>query len=155
MDERILVFKRDIIPDLPLYGMFQNEQLLPLALAHMEFAPRSQMETNPAYKQFIPYCLLRHDTRLVCYRRSSGASETRLHGLYSIGWGGHVNSSDQVLPLWNDAIISQTFYRELKEEIDVRINKSPRLVGFINDDTTEVGKVHLGIVFEYWLDQPI
>jgi len=148
------VFKRDAVPDLPLYGMFQNADLLPLALANMQFAPRSEMETNPVYKQFIPYCLLRHGTRLICYRRSSKASETRLHGLYSIGWGGHVNDSDQVLPLWNDAIISQTFYRELKEEIDVKINQSPRLVGFINDDTTDVGKVHLGIVFEYWLEKP-
>lgn len=154
MDERILVVKRDAVPEMPVYGMFQNDDLMPQALAHMQFAPRGEMETNPAYKQFIPYCLLRYGTRLICYRRSSAATETRLHGLYSIGWGGHVNSSDQVLPLWNDAIISQTFYRELKEEIDVKINKSPRLVGFINDDTTEVGKVHLGIVFEYWLEQP-
>lgn len=153
MDERILVYKREVTPHLPLYGMFQDETLLPRALAVMEFQPRSIMETDPTYKQFIPYCLLRHGSQLIAYRRSNKASETRLHGLYSLGWGGHVNDSDQVLPLWNDAIITQTFYRELKEEIDVKINKPPRLVGFINDDTTEVGKVHLGIVFEYWLEQ--
>jgi predicted NUDIX family phosphoesterase len=154
MDEKILVFKREVTPNLPLYGLFHDENLLPVALAHMEFRPRSEMEINPVYKQFIPYCLLRHGSGLICYRRSSGASETRLHGLYSLGWGGHVNDHDQVLPLWNDAIITQTFYRELKEEIDVKINKSPTLIGFINDDTTDVGKVHLGIVFEYWLDHP-
>jgi predicted NUDIX family phosphoesterase len=153
-DEKIMVYPRAVTPNLPLYGLFQDETLLPRALAHMEFGWRSRMETDPAYKQLIPYCMLRHGTRLICYRRSTGGGETRLHGLYSLGWGGHVNSGDQVLPLWNDAIITQTFYRELKEEIDVKINRSPRLVGFINDDTTEVGKVHLGIVFEYWLDEP-
>ena len=103
MDEKILVFKRDVIPYLPPFGLFQDEQLLPLALAHMEFAPRSEVETNPAYKQFIPYCILRHGTRLICYRRSSAGSETRLHGLYSIGWGGHVNSRVLLMmipPMW-------------------------------------------------------
>jgi predicted NUDIX family phosphoesterase len=153
-DEKILVFKREVVPNLPLYGLFQDETLLPRALANMEFAWRSVVETDPTYKQFIPYCMLRHGSRLICYRRSSAASETRLHGLYSFGWGGHVNSSDHFLPMWDDSIITQTFYRELKEEIDVKINKTPRLVGFINDDTTEVGRVHLGIVFEYWLDEP-
>ena len=153
MDERILVYKRSVTPNLLEYGLFQDDSLLPKALAVMEFQPRSIMETDPAYKQFIPYCLLRHGSQLIGYRRSSKASESRLHGLYSLGWGGHVNDHDQVLPLWNETIITQTFYRELKEEIDVKINKTPRLIGFINDDTTEVGRVHLGIVFEYWLEE--
>lgn len=154
MTESVLVFPKSIAPNLPSKGFFYEDQLLPLLLSKMEFMERGLAEHNFTYKQFITYSILRHDQNILRYKRTTKATESRLHGLYSIGWGGHVNTFDNVLPLWDDSIITQTAQRELKEEINIKTFSSSKLVGFINDDSTEVGQVHFGIVYEYWLDEP-
>ncbi len=154
MTEYVLVFPRDIVSGLPEKAFYSDPDLLNHLLANMKFMERSLAEHDYAYKQFITYSILRYEESLVRYRRNSGGRESRLHGLYSIGWGGHVNSTDDVLPLWDNAIISQTALRELQEEINITSFKSSCLVGFINDDSNDVGRVHFGIVYEYWLDDP-
>lgn len=156
MTEEVLVCPATLLPDLPTTGLVFNLDLLPRALAAAEFLPRDKAEGDPTFKQLIPYSLLRCGDAVFRYRRSGWGNERRLHGQYSLGIGGHVNRSD-VLPLWTDVtpIVEWARDRELREEFDIDGLSAPRLVCLLNDDSTEVGRVHLGVIYEYWLAQPV
>jgi predicted NUDIX family phosphoesterase len=109
-----------------------------------EFRPRSAMEEDPAWKQVIPYPILRDGRRWFLMRRTRAGSDARLHDRYSIGVGGHVNPGDGGL----DGDLSRALRREWTEELDVDFVPSFRFIGLLNDDTTPVGAVHLGLVYE-------
>jgi predicted NUDIX family phosphoesterase len=153
MPEYVLVFKRNDVPSLTFEGFIRDTKLLSVILSRVTFMERDKVENDHTFKQLISYSLLRHDKSVLHYKRAHTIREARLQGLYSIGWGGHVNSMDNVLPLWKDAIVKQTLVRELQEEINVDAFQ-PRLLGFINDDSNSVGQVHLGVVYECWLEEP-
>ena len=155
MPEEVVVFRRDMFPDLPADGLILDTNLLSPILDRAEFIDRDRAEHDPSYKQIIPYCVLRYGEKVFRYKRSAWAGEKRLHGLYSIGVGGHINRSD-VLPLLADvtSILDWARDRELAEEFRVEYSQPPRLIALLNDDTTEVGRVHFGIIYEYQLDSP-
>ena len=117
-----------------------------LASEFMEFRPRSQVENDPSYKQLIPYAILVFGTgdqrQLFQYTRGKGQGEKRLHALKSIGIGGHISREDAA----GDDLYRSGMQRELTEELILDTNYHEELVGFIYDDTTEVGRVHLGVV---------
>ncbi len=113
---------------------------------------REAMETDPSYKQIIPYIVLRHGPNVFRYWRSKRAGENRLHHLYSIGVGGHINPHDDNLFPETDEALTEAALRELGEEVTLETKPELRLAGFINDDKSEVGQVHLGIVYEAWLE---
>jgi predicted NUDIX family phosphoesterase len=119
-----------------------------------QFKPRAAMEQDPTYKQLVPYIVLRSGGLIFRYWRTKKSGESRLHHLYSIGVGGHINPHDDNLFSVGDDLMLEAARRELNEE--VRLAEQPRLTmaGFINDDDTEVGRVHLGVVFEARLDNP-
>ena len=114
------------------------------------FHPRSQVETDPSFKQLIPYVLLRHGESLFHYRRGSAGTEKRLQALRSIGIGGHISEADAAGP--GDPY-ANGMMRELLEEVTIGGEWSERLLGFINDDRTPVGRVHLGIVHLFELER--
>ena len=113
------------------------------------YRPRPDMEEDPSFKQLIPYVIFRHTdddgtVRILHYARGSGGGESRLHAKLSIGIGGHISSTDadtSAAPPYQSGM-----QRELEEEIQIDTAYTMKLVGLINDDDTEVGKVHLGIV---------
>lgn len=154
MRELVLAFKRDIAPQLPFKRFIRDTELLPYLVSKSEFIERDQAEHDPSFKQLVAYSILRYGDGLIRYRRATRGQEERLHKLYSIGWGGHVNSTDNVFSFTDDAVISQAVYRELKEEIDAKFEGQPTLIGLLNDDSNEVGRVHFGIVYEFWLSSP-
>jgi predicted NUDIX family phosphoesterase len=131
------------------------------------FEPRPMAEVTPAWKQWIPYCVLRgvdpsspdrHNPSIHSIfqvRRSKGQSEARLHGLWSIGLGGHIEPEDQAPMARGAEFFAAALRRELDEELHLRVPPAcqPRLVGLLNDDGTEVGRVHAGLV--YVLDVPL
>ena len=117
------------------------------------FAPRSQAEQQPEWKQLIPYCVVRRPDQVFCVQRKSAQLETRLHGKLSIGIGGHVN------PIQPDTVVDEVFLRrslerELAEELEGVDGRDPQahFLGFLNDDSNAVGQVHLGLV--YAIDLP-
>ena len=120
------------------------------------FMPRSQAEVDPAYKQLIPYVLMTYDGKYLSYVRGRRAGETRLVGHRSIGIGGHINPSDD-MPLFN-ANFYETYLtaveREVAEEVSVETSHTDRVVALLNDESNEVGRVHLGIVHYWILDAP-
>jgi predicted NUDIX family phosphoesterase len=148
IEERVLCFKRQLLEEL---GVFQGlsldvEKYLPVvtALAQTTYLNRSEAEQDKRFKQLIPYVLIFCNDRILRYRRGKGGQETRLHGLFSVGIGGHIADEDDNL------FSTQRGYhdgmrRELKEEVDIEASNEAA-VAVINDDSTEVGQVHFGVV---------
>jgi predicted NUDIX family phosphoesterase len=111
--------------------------------ASYQFRPRWQVETDPGFKQLIPYVLLQHGDELFHYRRGATGTEARLRALRSVGIGGHISEDDAA----GGTDPYQTgMMRELMEEVLIDCSWSERFLGFINDDSTPVGSVHLGVV---------
>jgi len=119
--------------------------------AHTRYEPRPQMEEDPSFKQLIPYCSVRCDGKVFNYVRGGSGGESRLHAKKSIGIGGHISAEDEVGDSEPYLVGMQ---RELDEEVKIETQFSEQLVGLINDDETEVGKVHLGIVHIFDLEEP-
>jgi predicted NUDIX family phosphoesterase len=159
-DEQVLVVERKIVEQEGVFHglMFDVERYLcKLFVAGVpRFIPRSLAETDPDYKQIIPYVIMRHDDTYLTYVRGKRAGETRLVGNRSIGIGGHINPSDD-LPLFN-VDFYETYVaaveREVAEEVSVETGHTDRVVALLNDDSNPVGQVHLGIVHCWTLDRP-
>ena len=119
--------------------------------AAFSFRPRSEVEADPSFKQLIPYVVLACGEHVFHYRRGASGTEARLRALRSVGIGGHISEADAA----GEGDPYRTgMARELGEEVDVRAGYAERLIGFINDDTTPVGQVHLGVVHRFELDEP-
>lgn len=108
------------------------------------FHPRSLMEADETWKQVIPYPVLRNGAEWFLMRRTRAGGDARLHDRWSIGVGGHVNPGDGA----EAGDLSGALRREWLEELVVDFVPAFRLVGALNDDTTPVGRVHLGVVYE-------
>ncbi len=118
---------------------------------HFSFIPRSRAESDPAFKQIIPYCVLCYEDQIFRYQRGSGGTEKRLQARYSIGIGGHINPCDGAIDA--DVYIAG-MQRELHEEVDIGPIIANDLIGFIYDPSTPVGEVHLGVVHRISLKEP-
>lgn len=119
--------------------------------SYTSYRPRDQVEEDPSFKQLIPYCIFRHDGNLFHYKRGNTQGEERLHSKRSIGIGGHISLNDENA---SESPYLEGMRREIEEEVFIETKYSHRCVGLINDDQTEVGKVHLGIVHLFDLEAP-
>jgi predicted NUDIX family phosphoesterase len=122
---------------------------------HMSYRPRPEMEQDPSFKQLIPYVVFRYVTpagevTLFQYRRGKGQGEQRLHSKRSIGIGGHISSDDAGA----ESAYDEGMRRELAEEVRIDTPYRSQIAGLINDDLTEVGKVHLGVVHLFEVESP-
>jgi len=159
-EEQVLVIKRKVLEQV---GMFQGLTFdVDTYLGEIfvqgvpRFMPRSQVEENPAYKQLIPYVLMSYQDKYLSYIRGRRAGEARLVGNRSIGIGGHINPTDD-MPLFNTDFY-ETYLaaveREVAEEVSVETSHTDRIVALLNDESNEVGSVHLGIVHHWVLNAP-
>jgi predicted NUDIX family phosphoesterase len=118
---------------------------------HLEYRPRAEAETDPSFKQLIPYVILRHGSDLFHYTRGAGGAEARLRARRSVGVGGHISAAE-------DATAADPYragmLRELGEEVELASPFREWMFGLINDDATPVGAVHLGVVHVLDLDRP-
>jgi predicted NUDIX family phosphoesterase len=110
------------------------------------FLPRPEAEDDPGHKQIIPYLVLRHGDRVLCYTRGKSGGEARLHAKMSIGIGGHINDGDTHAEHFDRASYLRAVERELHEELEIPGNYRQRAVALLNDDSNAVGRVHLGVV---------
>jgi predicted NUDIX family phosphoesterase len=116
-----------------------------------QFWPRSEVETDPGFKQLIPYVVLKYHSELFHYRRGSAGTEKRLTALRSVGIGGHISEADAA---GGTDPYRTGMLREVTEEVAVGGGYAEQLFGFINDDRTPVGSVHLGVVHLWELTAP-
>ncbi|MEP6777594.1 MAG: hypothetical protein ABI944_04010 [Chthoniobacterales bacterium] len=157
-DENVLVVRRSLFDQLgSFHGLsFEPEKYLSALLSRGNnfFLPRALAETDPAYKQIIPYALIAHHDTVLHYVRGKKAGEQRLVSKGSIGIGGHMNDSDESLFAWDETAYRAGVEREVNEEIRIQSAYDDRIVALLNDDSTEVGQVHLGIVHVFRLAEP-
>lgn len=116
-------------------------------LLHGVFRPRNILEEDPSYKQIIPYAVICYGNEVYMFRRLNKQTEARLHNKCSLGVGGHMNP-------YGDKINTDYLHHELEREMheEVKLGEGCEIVdmkpvGFINDDLSEVGKVHLGVLY--------
>jgi predicted NUDIX family phosphoesterase len=157
-EENILVIKRALFDQLGAFqGLnFEPERYLDAILSRGNnfFLPRSKAETDPTHKQIIPYVLIAHGDKVLHYVRGKKAGEQRLVAKGSIGIGGHMNDTDESLFAWDEAAYRAGVEREVNEEIRISTTFDDRIVALLNDDNTEVGRVHLGVVHVFKLQEP-
>jgi len=160
-EEQILVIDRKVLEQAGMFNglAFDVDRYLDNIFVPgvPRFMPRSKAEENPAYKQLIPYVIMTHNGKYLTYVRGKRAGETRLVGNRSIGIGGHINPIDNEVPLF-DTDFRQMYLaavqREVAEEVAVETSHTDRIVAFLNDESNEVGSVHLGVVHYWTLDAP-
>jgi len=107
------------------------------------FIPRNQAEQDESFQQIIPYVVMKNNGQILLLLRTSKQGEKRLHDKYSLGVGGHINNLDDQKP-WNAFL--KGMKREITEEVDVEIH-SIDYIGIINDTSTPVSRVHLGLLY--------
>lgn len=147
-EERVLCFERRLLEEL---GLFQGlsldvDRYLPVITSpsNIVYLNRSEAENDKRFKQLIPYVLIICKGKILRYRRGKRGGETRLHGLFSVGIGGHISEEDH--GLFSKGLgYHDGMRRELMEEVAIEDFKDVA-VAVINDDATEVGYVHLGVV---------
>ncbi len=184
-DEEIMVISRKTLFGEHDQGSFQGfiriedpraKQFLATILENHHFVWRKlptkeqkiPAEEDISLKQIIPYCVIKSGDSYFCYKRLGKTTEKRLVDKFSLGIGGHINplSYKQLdrmvskLPhemndsLLENTIIEHNMLRELHEEVSIG-NFTYKPLGFINDDATDVGKHHLGILYVIELEKPI
>jgi predicted NUDIX family phosphoesterase len=156
--ENILVIKRSLFDELGAFqGLnFEPEKYLKPILSRGSnfFIPRLDAENNPAYKQIIPYALIVFENTVLHYVRGKKAGEQRLIAKGSIGVGGHMNESDESLFAMEEQAYRAGVEREVNEEIKIDTPFEDQIVALLNDDSTDVGRVHLGVVHVFKLKEP-
>src|SRR5436190_21309818 len=159
-EENVLVVRRSLFDELGVFhGLnFEPQKYLDAFLSRGNnfFLRRAEAEINPAYKQIIPYALIAFQNKVAYYVRGKKAGEQRLVAKGSIGIGGHMSEEKDKF-LWHttdEAAYRAGVEREVNEEIKIDGPVEDGIVALINDDTTEVGRVHLGIVHIFKLKEP-
>ena len=155
-NERVLVVSRSLFDSL---GSFQGlstevEKYLPAFLApeNNYFLARDDAEEDPSHKQIIPYALFHCRGRFLHYVRGGKSGEKRLADKGSLGIGGHINSDDAEQASLEKDMYLTGVEREMNEELLIQSAYRQRIVALINDDSSPVGQVHIGVVHLFDLD---
>ena len=155
-DESVLVIKRELFDEI---GTFQGisteiDKYLPVFLnpSNNFFIHRELAEDDPTHKQIIPYAIFKHGDKFLKYLRGKKSGEQRLASKSSIGIGGHINQDD-----FNSSSLEKDTYltgieREINEELIINCDYNNLPIALINDDSNDVGQVHLGVVHLFDLE---
>jgi predicted NUDIX family phosphoesterase len=162
LTERVLVVPTDVFHHLGYFQGFCSDvdRYLHglLSSDRISYRPRHEVEVDPGFKQLIPYVIFCHrDERgrqtIFQYTRGTGQGEGRLHKKRSVGIGGHMSSCDVEVSGGGNPY-EEGMRRELEEEVVLDTPYTAHCVGLINDDQTEVGRVHLGVVYRFDVERP-
>ena len=155
-DESVLVIKRELFDEI---GTFQGisteiDKYLPAFLnpSNNFFIHRELAEDDHTHKQIIPYAIFKHGDKFLKYLRGKKSGEQRLASKSSIGIGGHINQDD-----FNSSSLEKDTYltgieREINEELIINCDYNNLPIALINDDSNDVGQVHLGVVHLFDLE---
>lgn len=152
--EKILVVPREKLFESIFFEGFEREKItyyLERIRKYSIFMKRFLVENDPNYKQIIPYLIIKFKNKYFMFQRFPIGVEDRLFHKYSVGIGGHINEKDVKK---NKDLINSGLEREFDEELIYNKKLSYKVVGLINDDFDEVGKVHFGIVYLIEIETP-
>ena len=160
MGEQVLVVPREILfcNEGAAFQGFREISATPYLQMIAEsalFLPRDDVEEDPSYQQIIPYAVVSfspapENEEWFLMQRKKGGGEKRLHNLYSLGVGGHINPIDGAI---NEEIVERALLRELHEELFVPDALEIVPIGLLNDDSNPVGEVHFGMVFKITVNE--
>lgn len=158
-DEQVLVVQRKVFESAGAFNglAMDTQKYLDKLFAPgvPRFMPRPQAEKDPSFKQLIPYVIMTCGGKYLSYVRGKRAGETRLVAKRSLGIGGHINPVDWTLfTAESYKTYLEAVQREVAEEVSVEAAYTDKIVALLNDDSNEVGQVHLGIVHLWTLDEP-
>jgi predicted NUDIX family phosphoesterase len=152
MEESVFAFPTDEFWKLMTYekkGLIKgNSDVLKRIVQNGQFLRRSKLEEDPSFKQIIPYAIISHKESFYLFKRTSNQTEKRLHNKFSLGVGGHMNPNDYMES--NEQYLIVELKRELFEEVKLLngcLIEDIEFIGFINDDTISVGRVHIGLLY--------
>jgi len=162
MEESVFAFPTDEFWKLMTYkkkGLIKgNSEVLKRIVQNGLFLRRSELEEDPSFKQIIPYAIIsnkepersgvRQSQSFYLFRRTSNQTEKRLHNKFSLGVGGHMNPNDSMES--KEQYLIDELKRELYEEVKLLNGcfiEAIEFIGFINDDTISVGRVHIGLLY--------
>jgi len=152
MEELVFAFPTDEFWKLMTYkkkGLIKgNREVLKKIAQKGLFLRRSELEEDPTFKQIIPYAIISNKGSYYLIKRTSKQTEKRLHNSFSLGVGGHMNPNDS-MELREQYLIDE-LKRELFEEVKLLngcLIEDIEFIGFINDDTISVGRVHVGLLY--------
>lgn len=145
MSEEVMVIDTAALAPYLRQGIIHEhaEPILELIDEHHFFIVRSIAEESPQYRQVIPYVVVRGKGDWFVLRRTKQGTDARLHEKVSLGIGGHINPGLDLLG---------GLQKELDEEVAIEGDYELAFAGILNDESTEVSRVHLGVV--YILDAP-
>ena len=149
-EENVLVVRRALLDELGSFQGLQREvdryMAAFLKRENNFFMPRSRAEQDPGFKQIIPYVIFTFENRILRYVRGAKSGEKRLVAKASIGIGGHINDHDESLFSFDREAYQAAVHREIAEELRFEGAYRDRVAALINDDSNDVGRVHLGVV---------
>ena len=147
MDEEVMVVETLLLEPSLRQGIIADddaaERLLDIIDRHHFFLVRRIAEQSPEYRQIIPYVVIRCGDEWFVTRRTNKGTDARLHEKIALGVGGHISAGLDVV---------DGMRKELDEEVAIDGDYDLTFAGILNDESTEVARVHLGIV--YILDAP-
>jgi predicted NUDIX family phosphoesterase len=130
----------------------ENSEALKRIVQNGLFRKRSELEEDPSFKQVIPYAIISNNESFCLFKRTSRQTEKRLHNKFSLGVGGHMNPGNS--KELNEQYLINELKRELFEEVKLLngcLIEDIEFIGFINDDTISVGRVHIGLLYNIHL----
>lgn len=173
VEDVLCVLRSNYAPILTFQGLDANrDEVLPALLKLPPvYIARTEVESIDTVKQFITYVIVQCGHRVLSFERSylSRAAEF-LRGSKCIGFGGHVTAADDNIFSAGDRGIADCARRELIEELRLvedpkasaksQIDETTRLfrraplelIGVLNDDSSEVGRKHVAVVYRLWLE---
>jgi predicted NUDIX family phosphoesterase len=152
LEELVFAIPTDLLWSLISYKetgfISTNSEVLSQVVEHGQFGKRSELEEDPSFKQLIPYAIIANHDSFYLFKRTSGQKEKRLHNKLHLGVGGHMNPGSQQES--NEEYLLSELKRELFEEVKLLNGcaiEDIRFIGFINDDSIPVGRMHIGLLY--------
>jgi len=152
MEELVFAFPTKELWNLLTYKeqglIYGSSDVLKMIVRKGMFRKRNELEEDPSFKQIIPYAVISHKDSFFLFKRTSGQTEKRLLDLFSLGVGGHMNPGSSMEP--EEHYLIDELKRELFEEVRLLNDCSAEdveFIGFINDDTIPVSRVHIGLLY--------
>ena len=152
MEELVFAFPTDglwkLVPYIEKGLIRENSEILKTFARNGLFRKRSELEEDPSFKQIIPYSVISSGDSFYLFKRSSGQTEKRLHNKFTLGAGGHMNPIGSAVS--KEQYLIDELKRELYEEVKLFngcLVEDIEFIGFINDDTISVGRVHVGLLY--------
>ena len=152
MDELVFAFSTagfwKLLPYKEQGLIYGSSDSLKMIVQKGQFRKRNELEEDPSFKQIIPYAVISCKESFYLFRRTSGQTEKRLQNLFSLGVGGHMNPGNSMEH--EEQYLNDELKRELFEEVRLLndcIIEDIEFIGFINDDTIPVSRVHIGLLY--------